>query len=366
MTARCNKTREMTIRGCRAGARVRSYFAMPSSRLGRATFGSGALLFALYLFENLGAERFGATALLLYLPQHGWGLLPLVLMFLALWRRDLRLACFNAAALLFWAHFLLGYRAFGRVQSGKTSSSFRVMTYNIERGVSSIDALEATIRAQKPDIVCLQETQGVDWGHAYAPGALLTARFPGWSAARGGDVTTLSRFPMSSHRDYPLRGTRRILETTLQTPLGRVRVLNIHVATSFSAPSRTRRGAKLGKIGRIAQIMADARPSAQARMQQIAPLHHAIARGETGALIMAGDFNSPPRGRFYGAISRGLEDVWERGGRGTGDTFPARFPLLPIDHILVRGLIVDRAFVPDVRASDHRPLIADFSVRPPA
>lgn len=330
------------------------------SRPGKITLGVGAALVAFYLAENLGAERFGATALLLYLPQHGWGLLPLVLLFWTLWRRQFRLAGFSATLVLFWAHALLGFRFFGALTHRGESHSLRLMTYNIERGAGGVAALEAAIRAQNPDIVCLQESQGVHYGRGFAPGAQIAARFPGWSAAQGGDVLTMSRLPMRSHRDSPLRGTRRLLETTFDTPQGAVRVLNVHVSTSFSAQSRTARGAKAGRIGRVLLIVADAKPAAQARMAQIAPLQKAIARDPKIPLLLAGDFNSPPRGGFYGAISRGLDDAWTRGGTGAGSTFPARFPLLPIDHVLSRGVLMRRAWVPKVRASDHRPLVVDF------
>ena len=115
-------------------------------------------------------------------------------------------------------------------------------------------------------------------------------------------------------------------------------------------------------MGRIAQVLAGSAPSAQARMAQIAPLRIAMRAQDNvrTPLLVAGDLNSPPRGLFFGAISRGLDDAWQCGGRGIGSTFPAQFPLLPIDHVLARNLTIARAFVPDVRASDHRPLVVDF------
>lgn len=96
-------------------------------------------------------------------------------------------------------------------------------------------------------------------------------------------------------------------------------------------------------------------------MVQIAPLRRAIEAGAASVpLVVAGDFNSPPRGLFYGQISGGLMDAWDAGGRGTGNTFPSRFPLLPIDHVLTRGARVKNAWVPDVRTSDHRPVVVDL------
>jgi vancomycin resistance protein VanJ len=235
------------------------------------------------------------------------------------------------------------------------------MTYNIQRGAGGTEALERVVRAQNPDILCLQESQGVYRKQKFTPGAQIAARFPDWSVAQSGDVMTLSRFPIVSQRSFPLRGTRRILETTYQTPRGTLRVLNIHVSTSFAGQPYAPRG----KAGRWIRVIREAKPAAQTRMQQIAPIQKASYRDSSlpaNATVMAGDFNSPPRGLFYGAISRGFSDAWRSGGRGTGHTFPARFPVLPIDHVLTSGITVRRAGVPNVRASDHRPMVVDFSL----
>lgn len=335
---------------------------MFDSRLGKCTLWVGALLMALWMAQNWVGERLGATALLLYLPQHPWGLPPLLLLVWALRARQLRLALLNAGFLLLWAHFLLGFRFSAPLTLAKRQPTLRLMTYNIERGAGGIDALERAIRAQNPDILCLQESQGVSRNRAFAPGAQIAARFAGWSVAKSGDVMTLSRFPIVSQRDSQLRGPRRILETTLKTPRGALRVLNVHVATSFAGqPSQSR-----NTMVKLFRVVREARPAAQTRIEQIAPLRRAIENGDSKTpLLVAGDFNSPPRGRFYRAISRDLTDAWQRAGQGTGHTFPARFPVLPIDHVLTRGLSVERAHVPDVSASDHRPMVVDFGAAKP-
>ena len=44
-----------------------------------------------------------------------------------------------------------------------------------------------------------------------------------------------------------------------------------------------------------------------------------------------------------------------------GPTFPSDAPRIEIDWIAVQGFRVDRTEVPDLRSSDHRPLVADLS-----
>lgn len=46
----------------------------------------------------------------------------------------------------------------------------------------------------------------------------------------------------------------------------------------------------------------------------------------------------------------------------TGPTFPSDDPAVRIDWVAVRGLIVRSASVPALRASDHRPVVADLEV----
>ncbi len=324
----------------------------------RSTFVALVPLGALWLLQNFVGERFGITALWLYLPQHLWALWPLGFVAFGLCKRHREPLLAGLMALLFWSHFLLGFRFLGSLGNGnRTPNSVRLMSYNIARGAGGIDALERAIRAQNPDIVCLQESQGAYGNHVYSPGARIAARFPGWSMAQSGDVMTISRFPIISKRESVLRGTRRILETTLATPRGAVRIINLHVATSFKGQSFP----PVGRLERITHVAANAKPSAQARLGQIAPIQKAIAAGSRQTpLLVVGDFNSPPRGLFFNAISRNLSDTWQSGGRGTGSTFPSNFPLLPIDHVLARGVSIERAFVPAVHASDHRPMIVDW------
>lgn len=351
------KSRPLT-RWRREGLRDFSGYSMLCAMRFRLFFVALVPLGALWGLQNFVGERTAVTALLLYLPQHFWALWPLGFVLLGLFksRRDALVA--GALGLLFWSHFLLGFRFLGSLHNGigaSNSNSIRLMSYNIQRGANGPIAIERAIRSQHPDIVCLQESQGHYQSRVYAPGARVAARFPGWNRAQSGDVMTFSRFPIASQRDFPLRGTRRILETTLQTPRGPIRVLNIHVATSPKASKAPR------KSGRFVRILTETQPKAQARLDQIAPIRAAIAAGSSRVpLLVAGDFNSPPRGLFYSSISRGLSDAWRAGGRGTGDSFPARFPLLPIDHVLARGVTVKRAWIADVRASDHRPIVVDW------
>ena len=105
------------------------------------------------------------------------------------------------------------------------------------------------------------------------------------------------------------------------------------------------------------------------RMQHAAELlgcdwvHEARALGPT---VLCGDFNAGPRSEVYRKLTSELRDAQRLvSGRGPRGTFPALFPLLRIDHVLVS---------PELRvqhwrvasgwraklASDHLPLVVDL------
>jgi hypothetical protein len=84
---------------------------------------------------------------------------------------------------------------------------------------------------------------------------------------------------------------------------------------------------------------------------------------ERHPVLVVGDFNSTPHQWAYRHIAHGLQSAGDRGGWGTAATFPARRPIVRIDHILAGPAwkVVD-ARVPahegDATISDHRPVTA--------
>lgn len=324
-------------------------------RLLYASIASFVLLVALFFLENFAASEGSLVTLLIYAPQHGFALLPLLLTLMAWRQRDFKLLWFNGLTLLGWALGLLGWNvplaALNPFDSAR--APFRVMTYNVQRGERGFATLAQTIARQKPDILCLQETQDPPPKVFSYPGDAFQAHFKVWNSARGGDVMTLSRFALVSQRTWPLSGTRRILETVWQTPRGQVRVLNVHIAKSEAEKQLQDRNFATFAV----QLGANARAASQTRLEQLPALEAAL--GGDLPLIVAGDFNAPRRGRFYRALTNYASDAWKQAGWGDGATFPSRWPLLGIDHIFLRGARATRALVPRSRASDHLPLVAD-------
>jgi endonuclease/exonuclease/phosphatase family metal-dependent hydrolase len=97
------------------------------------------------------------------------------------------------------------------------------------------------------------------------------------------------------------------------------------------------------------------------RQYQLRSLHDLIIQSKK-PVIVAGDFNT-----FWGTheIYLFMRAAGLRSANTAGlPSFPARVPRHELDFILVsQGIEVQDFRVPDVRFSDHRPLICDFIVR---
>ena len=83
----------------------------------------------------------------------------------------------------------------------------------------------------------------------------------------------------------------------------------------------------------------------------------------TDPVVLLGDFNAVPRSRAYRRIAGRMEDAQVNAGRRPQPTFPARLPVLAIDHIFlspemkVTDVEVIRGRTARI-ASDHLPLVA--------
>src|SRR5207248_530754 len=114
----------------------------------------------------------------------------------------------------------------------------------------------------------------------------------------------------------PIKTGRVILETVLAVNGKRLTVLNVHLSTAATGATLTRRSMPLP---------AYLRHTAAVRWEQVTTLLRVA--GDRSPLLIAGDFNNPPRGRLYGRLTGRFQDAFSAAGWGLGDTFPSGFPL---------------------------------------
>ena len=343
----------------------------PTPRWKTLRFWSWLNLGALGLVWTLGsgvAERTGFTALLLYLPQQPFLLGTVGLLAWSLKRKNRVWTVFNGAVLVLFAVILLGVRLpWARLQGAPVGAKrVRVMQWNIRLGRGGAEEIARQIKAQNPDIVCLEEATGhVENGVLVDDMPALLAQFENWNVVRGSEVITMSRYPLLNQKSYhmPAPNSRDIVRTTWKTPGGPFEVIVAHISAtvtftrySNNSPADPRRVLEtVGSIG----------ASAQKRASQLPTLDRAIfdAVATGHPFVLMGDFNNPPRGQFHRHLKTRLTDSFAVAGLGSGFTFPAKLPVMRIDYVWTgRGAQARRAFTVPTRASDHRPVVCDLDV----
>ena len=238
----------------------------------------------------------------------------------------------------------------------------RVATYNIHKGVRGVGPrrrleihnLGHAIEQLDADIICLQEVRKVHHGEAgfftHWP-SLPQADFlapHGYEAVyrtnaftRSGEHgnAVLSRWPVLDHRHEDMSDHRFEQRGLLHSEL-MVQGRNVHVVVVHLGLIRS------GRVRQMAQLVRYVE-------REVPP---------NTPLLVAGDFNDSAAIVQRELAPLGLHSF---GGR-SHPTFPARLPLLQLDHVLARGMLAQSVEVPRGRIwwrmSDHLPLIAEFSL----
>ncbi len=240
----------------------------------------------------------------------------------------------------------------------------RILTYNVHRclgtdGRLDVGRIAAVIAAETPDIVALQEvdvgrarTGGVDQAHRIAERLKMTSRFHAALKVEeelyGDAILTclperaIKVGPLPGYKPIPQLEPRGALLVAIEIAKGvEVQILNTH----------------LGLVPREQQIQASA----------LAGGDWLGCEARRDPLILVGDLNATRRSVVWKTLSAKLTDA-VAGRRGPRiATFPARAPVLRIDHAFVSGGVrVTGIHVPASPlakvASDHRPLVMDFEV----
>lgn len=110
----------------------------------------------------------------------------------------------------------------------------------------------------------------------------------------------------------------------------------------------------------------DFREDPSVRETQVAETLDILADdGDDARQVLMGDFNAAPGAPELAPLWAELTDMWSAAGAGPGFTFPATEPTERIDYIAASANIVGsgiRTRVPEVLASDHRPVTAQLRV----
>jgi endonuclease/exonuclease/phosphatase family metal-dependent hydrolase len=246
----------------------------------------------------------------------------------------------------------------------KDATTLRVLTVNIHKGYTLFNSrfmlheLRDAIREVKSDLVFLQEVTGKAdasalhvepvqyefladalWPeHAYGRNAVVSGRNFG--------NAVLSNFPIIYHRNHPISEgagePRGLLHCILDMGPDRD---SLHVMCTHLGLKERHRQHQLAVMRTLVE-------------KEVPP---------DAPLILAGDFNDW-RSRADALLAPlDLREVFRHAEGHNARTFPARWPLLKLDRIYVRGMASDRPLFmprqPWAQLSDHAPLAAEVQLR---
>ncbi|MGW0686868.1 endonuclease/exonuclease/phosphatase family protein [Streptomyces sp. NPDC002754] len=315
---------------------------------GRILAGLALLLGLLLLLHTRVTDRGGLGSLVdTFLPW--FGLLVPVLLAGALWRRSASAVVAVLLPSMVWAGL------FGGVLGDKAqadASDLTVVSHNVGADNRDPAGTAHDVAASGADVLALEEIT------AQARGTYekeLAETYP--HHAVQGTVGVWSKLPLSDtepvdlHQDVgPLGATKsaaeklpsnRALRTTVTTDDGPVAVYVAHLGSVRVMP---RGGFWTDSRDRNAQALAAA-----------------VAADDSERLVLLGDLNGSTDDRALDGLTSQLRSAQEEAGGGFGFSYPADFPVVRIDQILLRGVTADSSWVLPATGSDHRPVAAGVS-----
>jgi vancomycin resistance protein VanJ len=229
----------------------------------------------------------------------------------------------------------------------------KVLTFNVNYGGVDPSRSAEAILASGADLVALQETNPA-WE------TVLTSRLKGryphqryFHAPAAGGLAFLSRWPLgpTNLSPPPSGGWFAAWHAEVQTPLGRVHLLNVHLRPP------------IGESGATSSMPSAYLSTRPIRASEMA--HHMAGLPARGPVLVLGDFNEGDQGRAVTLLrKRGFASALGSKDPATA-TWQWQTSLGPIrtrlDHILFRGLRLKGAQVLPEAASDHFPVEAVFT-----
>ncbi|USQ89597.1 endonuclease/exonuclease/phosphatase family protein [Streptomyces phaeoluteigriseus] len=277
-----------------------------------------------------------------------FGLFIPVLLAGALWRRSASAVAALLLPVLVWLHL------FGGLLSAKSrpGSDLTVASHNVSADNPDPAGTARDLAASGADVLALEEI--TPQAKPLYEKELATA-YPHHTVQ--GTVGLWSKLPLSDTRpvdiemDYgPLADTKpaavrmaynRALRTTVATDQGPLAVYVAHLGSvrvnprvGFWTDTRDRNAQALGK---------------------------AIAAEHNERVVLLGDLNGTLDDRAFAGITSQLRSAQDTAGDGFGFSWPAEFPVVRIDQILVRGVKPDSSWSLPATGSDHLPVAAGIS-----
>ncbi|MFJ8954381.1 endonuclease/exonuclease/phosphatase family protein [Streptomyces sp. NPDC102381] len=315
---------------------------------GRVITALALLLGLLLLLHAQVTDRGGLGSLVdTFLPW--FGLFVPVLLAGALWRRSATAVVAVLLPAVVWAGL------FGGVLGDKAhakDSDLTVVNHNVRADNRDPVGTAHDLAASGADVLALEEITAQDrttyekeLAEAY-PHHTVQGTVGLWSKLPLSDVepvdTAMDVGPLGATKSAAEKlPSNRALRATVTTDRGPVAVYVAHLGSVRVMP---RGGFWTESRDRNAQALAEA-----------------IAAEDNQRVVLLGDLNGSTDDRAFDGLTSQLRSAQEAAGDGFGFSYPADFPVVRIDQILVRGVTADSSWVLPATGSDHRPVAAGVS-----
>jgi vancomycin resistance protein VanJ len=220
---------------------------------------------------------------------------------------------------------------------GGGTYDLRVLSHNVDAANPDPKKTAAELLTADADVVALEEITSADL-KVYK--AELAKTYP--HVVARGTVALWSKYPVEESESVDVGfAWTRALRAEVSTPQGKVAFYVAHLAS-----------VRVGTSGF----------TSNQRNDTIKQLGQQIAAEKLAGVIVMGDFNGTANDRSLAPLTAGLRSAQGAAGYGFGFTWPAKFPMARIDHIMVRGVTPTKAWVMKSTGSDHLPVVAELRV----
>ena len=263
------------------------------------------------------------------------------------------------------------------------ANTFKVISYNVrlfnyfenKNIISSEKKILELLKAQKPDILCLQEFF-VLGNPAQKESAFKTAlgdkyyshlKVLGNGKNRFYGIATFSRYPIIRKGEIIHPGSSSLtIYTDVLIQKDTFRIYNNHLQ-SFRLKRMERSfieemtaSDNKATINEVKYLSISLKKGFIRRGLQAQVVKNHINKSPF-PVIVAGDFNDTPVSYTYRKIRKGLNDSFVKSGYGAGFTYKGNYPPNRIDYILYDNALINSYFeILRVRYSDHYPIVAYF------
>ncbi|MEU3204910.1 endonuclease/exonuclease/phosphatase family protein [Streptomyces cyaneofuscatus] len=214
--------------------------------------------------------------------------------------------------------------------TGATGHGLTVLSHNVDEANPGPAGTARALAGAKADVLALVELSE-ESTPVYE--RELAAAYP-HHAVLGG-VGLWSRHRLTAVAEVEIMPWTRAMRATAATPGGPVAVYAAHLAS-----------VRVSGAG-----FTTARRNEAARA-----LASAVRAEHAPRVVVLGDFNGTYQDRALAPVTSQLRSAQREAGDGFGFTYPAGFPVVRIDDVLVKGMDPSASWTLPATGSDHRPV----------